>query len=68
MMKKEVLIEGMKCEGCANTVQERFAEIEGVESVKIDLANKKATIESQSEILENRLVAALADTKYSLVE
>ena len=40
MMKKEVLIEGMKCEGCANTVQERFAEIEAVESVNIDLANK----------------------------
>lgn len=68
MMKKEVLIEGMKCQGCANTVQERFAEIEGVESVEVDLATKKVMIESQSEILENRLVAALADTKYSLVE
>lgn len=67
-MKKEVLIEGMKCQGCANTVQERFAEIEGVESVEVDLATKKVMIESQSEILENRLVAALADTKYSLVE
>ena len=68
MMKKEVLIEGMKCQGCANTVQERFAEIEGGESVEVDLATKKVMIESQSEILENRLVAALADTKYSLVE
>ena len=67
-MKKEVLIEGMKCEGCANTVQERFAAIEGVESVEIDLANKSVLIESQSEIQEDTLVAALADTKYSLVD
>ena len=40
-MKKEVLLDGVKCAGCANTVQEKFSAIEGVESVKVDLANKK---------------------------
>ena len=68
MMKKEVFIEGMKCEGCANTVQDRFSAIEGVESVEIDLANKSVLIESQSEVPEDTLVVALADTKYSLVD
>lgn len=68
MMKKEVLLDGVKCAGCANTVQEKFSAIEGVESVEVDLATKKAVLESQTEIDTEMLNAALADTKYSLVE
>lgn len=66
-MKKEVLIEGIKCGSCAKAVQEIFAEIEGVESVEIDLTNKKALIESQTMIDSETLNAALAETNYSVV-
>ncbi|MFV8814800.1 heavy-metal-associated domain-containing protein [Aerococcus urinaeequi] len=66
-MKKEVLVEGMKCEGCANTVKEKFKSIEGVESVEIDLINKKAVLESQTEIDTETLNAALAETNYSVL-
>ncbi|MEG0497886.1 MAG: heavy metal-associated domain-containing protein [Carnobacterium sp.] len=66
-MKKEVLVEGMKCEGCANTVREKFEAIEGVESVEIDLINKKAVLESQSDIDKDKLVSALSETKYSII-
>ena len=30
-MKKELMIEGMKCEGCASTVVEKLQAVEGVE-------------------------------------
>lgn len=66
-MKKEVFLEGVKCAGCANTVQEKFSAIEGVESVEFDLAAKKAIIESQTEIDTETLNAALAETNYSVV-
>lgn len=66
-MQKEVKVDGMKCAGCANTVQERFSAIEGVESVEFDLATKKATVESQTEIDTETLNAALAETNYSVV-
>lgn len=66
-MRKEVTLEGLKCEGCANTVQEKFAAVEGIDSVNIDLVNKKAVIESQSEIDNNTLNSALSETKYSVV-
>lgn len=66
-MRKEVLLEGVKCAGCASTVQERFSAIEGVDSVEIDLATKKAVLESQSDISNDTLNAALSDTKYSVV-
>lgn len=67
-MKKEVVVEGMKCEGCANTVREKFEAIEGVKSVAIDLENKKAVIESQSIIDNETLVSVLSDTKYAVVD
>lgn len=67
-MQREVLVEGMKCEGCANTVQGKFEAIEGVESVEIDLVNKKAVLESQSAIDNNTLNSTLSDTKYFVVD
>ncbi|MGX7388838.1 heavy-metal-associated domain-containing protein [Carnobacterium divergens] len=67
-MKKEVVVEGMKCEGCANTVREKFEAIEGVKSVTIDLKNKKVVLESQSIIDKETLVSVLSDTKYSVVD
>lgn len=65
-MKKEVVVEGMTCEGCANTVREKFKAIEGVESVEIDVANKKVTLTSSSNIEREELESSLADTHYSL--
>ena len=67
-MKKEVRVEGMKCAGCAETVQERFRAVEGVDSVTVDLANKKVSIESQTNIEKEKLVAALTGTKYLLID
>ncbi|MGP6364213.1 copper chaperone TcrZ [Streptococcus dysgalactiae] len=66
-MKQEILLDGVKCAGCANTAQERFSAIEGVESVEVDLATKKAVLESQTEIDTETLNAALAETNYSVL-
>lgn len=41
--------------------------IEGVESVEVDLATKKAVLESQTEIDTETLNAALAETNYSVL-
>lgn len=67
-MKKELTIEGMKCEGCASTVVEKFQSIEGVERVVVDLEKKQAIVESQNEIDEKVLIQALSDTNYKLVK
>ncbi|WP_034552018.1 heavy-metal-associated domain-containing protein [Carnobacterium funditum] len=66
-MRKELVVEGMKCEGCANTVQERFEAIEGVESVEINLESKKVSVESKIEIDKETFKSALSETKYSVV-
>ncbi len=67
-MKKELTIEGMKCEGCASTVVEKFQAIEGVERVVVDLEKKQAIVESQNEIDAKAFIQALSDTNYKLVK
>lgn len=67
-MKKEIVVEGMSCAGCANTVKTRFEAIAGVESVNVDLENSKVTIESASEVEKDTLITALSDTSYSIAE
>lgn len=53
-MKKEILLDGVKCAGCANTVQERFSAIEGVESVEVDLATKKQYLKVKQRLIPKR--------------
>ena len=60
-MKKLYSIEGVKCGGCAAVVKEKVSDIEGVESVSVDVAATKlirlGTVETQG------LQEALSDTK-----
>ncbi|GEK90237.1 Copper chaperone CopZ [Alkalibacterium subtropicum] len=67
-MRKEVTVEGMKCEGCAKDVQERISGIEGVSTVDIDLANKKVVLESLSSIDRETLDSALSETQYTVAD
>ena len=66
-MKKELTIEGMKCEGCASTVVEKLQAVEGVERVAVDLATKQAIVESKTDIDEAVFNQALSDTNYDVV-
>lgn len=65
-MKKEFTIEGMKCEGCASTVVEKFQSVEGVEHVVVDLETKQAIVESPHEIDETIFEQALSETNYTI--
>lgn len=58
-MKKLVKIEGMTCEGCASTVHEIFSSIEGVQTVKVSLAEASAEIEAKNDITMQQLQDAI---------
>ena len=64
MMKKEYNLEGIKCEGCANTVKERFSNVPGVINVEVSLETKVATVEGDASV--DALQASLEGTKYSI--
>ena len=67
-MKQEIFVEGMKCEGCAKGVKEKFESVKGVESVSVDLKSKKVTVNAQSIVDKATFDAVLEGTKYSVVE
>ena len=63
-MEKVYNIEGVKCGGCAAVVKEKLSDIEGVETVEVDIAKKKI-IEvgtTDKEVLQK----ALSDTKFKI--
>ncbi|HLR88409.1 MAG TPA: heavy metal-associated domain-containing protein [Atopostipes sp.] len=66
-MKQEVTVNGMTCQGCANAVKTKFEKIKGIDSVKIDLENKKAILETEIEIPKDSLQTVLEDTNYEVV-
>lgn len=66
-MRKEVALEGMKCEGCANTVKERLSSVPGVNEAVVNLEAQSALIQSDGPINEDELRESLSDTNYSVV-
>lgn len=67
-MKQTVQVEGMACAGCAQTIQEKLAEIPAVNEVAVDLENKTASIGSEANVSIEDLHNALADTPYAITE
>lgn len=66
-MKYTAIVEGMNCNGCANSVKAAFTQVDGVQEVDVDLESKEATIVSQSELSESKLKDALEDTTYTVL-
>lgn len=61
-MEKTYQLEGLKCQGCATTVQERFAAVPGVTAVDVSLDKKEAVVSGDVSVSD--LQASLAGTKY----
>lgn len=65
-MKKIMKIEGMMCTHCQNHVQEALNALEGVTAV-VDLENKCANIEIESNVDDATLTAAVTKAGYQVV-
>ena len=63
-MEKVYNIEGVKCGGCVAVVKEKLNDIEGVETVEVDISKKKLIVvgTTDKEVLQK----ALSDTKFKI--
>lgn len=61
-------ISGMTCKGCAEIVSNSLSKVIGVKSVKVNLAEDQANIETEHPVLIEALKAALEDTLYQISE
>lgn len=70
-MSKEISVlnvNGMSCSHCENRVKKVLGELNGVESVTVDLTNKKVTVEYDSEQVNlNSMTEVIEDQGYDVV-
>ena len=63
-MKKVYNIEGVKCGGCVAVVKEKLNDIEGVETVEVDISKKKLIVVGTVD--KDVLQKSLSDTKFKI--
>ena len=64
MNRSTIIIDNLKCGGCANTVTKQLQAIEGVESVHVDLENSAVEIEKDESVSEESLIKKLSKLGY----
>ena len=62
---REFAIEGMSCQGCADTITAALGKIPGVESAKVSFRDKKAVVVARtSQVPDEKILAAVAEAGY----
>lgn len=65
-MEKIVLINGMKCSGCANRVKNALEDIKGIKKVDVNLEEKMATITYKKELDDSIIKASIERLGFSV--
>ncbi len=65
-MQHTFTVTGMTCGHCVNSVTEEISEIEGVTSVVVELESGLVTVEAESEIDRELVVAAVTEAGYTV--
>jgi len=63
-MKETYFVEGMKCVHCAAHVSEALNNVNGVNKVKVDLANKSVLVFAKRDIPEEEIEKAITSSGY----
>lgn len=63
-MNATIIVQNLKCGGCANTITKKVSEIEGVSNVSVNKDESKVSFEYPSEKEVNRVKATLKAIGY----
>lgn len=67
-MVKKVFIEGMSCGHCAARIEKALGKLEGVSTVKVNLAGKFAELDTSKELEDQSVLAAIDSAGYQFVK
>ena len=68
MQNLELNVEGMSCSHCENRVKNAVSSLNGVNSVNVDLTNKKVSIELDASIVtEKQIKDAIEEQGYDVI-
>ena len=65
-MEKLIKVDGMSCGNCSKAVTERLMEMDGIDSVHVDLDSKEVKI-SGSEIDDSSVNEAIAEIGFQVI-
>ncbi len=60
-------VNGMSCEGCANSVKSALSQLPGVHKADVSLADKKAVLEVEDTVQSADLVGAVEIAGYQAI-
>jgi len=66
-MVKKVFIDGMSCGHCATRIEKSLGKLEGVSTVKVNLAGKFAELETAKELTDKAVLEAIDSAGYQFV-
>ena len=64
-MKKIIFIEGMSCGHCVKHVKDALEELQGIDTVKVDLENKQAVVEGNAS--DETIKEAIEEAGYDVI-
>lgn len=65
MIERRFTVKGMHCQSCVGLVADEVGELEGVESVDVDLAGGTATVRFDPDVVgDAAIVAAIREAGY----
>ena len=67
MVTTSIKVAGMTCQHCVTSVTEEVSALHGVQSVNIDLASGNVIIESEQDLSDSALQAAVQEAGYEVV-
>lgn len=67
-MKKKLYIEGMSCQHCVMHVTNALKELDGVESVEVNLKGKYAVVELSKDVEIDTLAGAIEEAGYDFTK
>ncbi|MGW5743514.1 heavy-metal-associated domain-containing protein [Amycolatopsis sp. NPDC003861] len=67
MAEATYTVEGMTCGHCATSVREEVSEIDGVQSVDVDVESGRVTVTSDAPLTTDAVSAAVTEAGYRLV-
>ncbi|MGG0670000.1 copper chaperone CopZ [Sporosarcina koreensis] len=65
-MKEVLKVEGMSCGHCVNSIESSVGKLNGVSSVKVDLASNEVTVEFENEATLNQIKETIEDQGYEV--
>jgi len=65
-MEKRIIIDGMKCSGCANRVKNALENIKEIKKCIVNLANKEAIIKYKKEISDDLIKEAILQLGFTV--